>query len=55
MKCNANLAQQTRNVTHIQYNKLSNVYFLFFGLNREPQTPNLKLFTVISLSTDYAK
>ena len=50
-KCYANPAQQTGNVTQIQRNKLSNVYFLFLGftLNREPQTPNLTLFTVISL------
>ena len=47
----ANLAQQFGNVTQIQRNKLSNVYFLLSGftLNREPQTPNLTLFMVISL------
>ena len=47
----ANLAQQFGNVMQIQRNKLSNVYFLFWGftLNREPQTPNLTLFMVISL------
>ena len=58
-KCYANPAQQTGNVTQIQRNKLSNVYFFIFGIYVKSWAPNAKFDTLygyqFTLSTKLIK